>query len=51
MECYNVPIEKVLIGPENVSFESQKVLFAIDNLSIQMLLMVWISTKATKEFG
>lgn len=46
---YNVPIEKVLIGSEKVSFESKKVLFAPDNLSIQNAIDGLDSTKATKE--
>ena len=46
---YNVPIEEVLIGPEKVSFEREKVLFAQDNLSIQNAIDGLDSAKATKE--
>ena len=44
-----MPIEKVLIAPEKVSFESEKVLFATDNLLIQNAIDGMDSTKATKE--
>ena len=46
---YNVPIGKVLIDPEKLSFESEKVLFAPDNLLIQNAIDGMDSTKATKE--